>query len=167
MKKRSLAIFMALVMVVSFMLATVTLVYAGSMDGVFTDYPLFSNDATFGTLKLRNTKSASFGGVSFDAESKYRWKTMSGTNDQIQNWATLKITSSISLAAIGYPGFGMATASDTFYGNNISTTTSRTVSAGDDANGSVAELRADFYTKVSSTMFGTIYLDDHSVYNIE
>lgn len=167
MKKRSLAIFMALVMVVSFMLATVTLVYAGSMDGVYTDYPLFSNDATFGTLTLRNTKSASFGGVSFDAESKYRWKTMSGTADQMQNRATLKITSSISLAAIGYPGFGMATASDTFYGNNISTTTSRTVSAGDNATGPVAELRVDFYTKVNSTIDGYVYLSNTIRYDIE
>lgn len=71
MKKRVVSMFLALVVVLSFLLSISSFAYTASFSGYTNDFSIFNNHPTYGTLKLRIRQSAAFDGMYFEAKGEY------------------------------------------------------------------------------------------------
>ena len=166
MKTKIISLFLAFVMVFSVALSIASLAFYASFSGLYNDFVLFTNDTTYGSLTLRITQSGEIDDSYFEAEGKYKWAVQSGTTDQLQNHSTLKIKGTVICTAYLLNGSVPKIKTSTFYGNNISTTISRTITAFDDADGMIQSTQNEYKYTITSTMDSSLYFHNSVTRNL-
>ena len=164
MKKISLAL--VVVMAISYILSIASLAYYNSFSGLYDDFVLFTNDSVYGSLTLRITQAGELNGTYFEAEGKYKWAVRNGTTDQMQNHATLKIKGTVYSFATCTGDVDSAMNTATFYGNNITTSTSRTITAYNDAYTTVLFISNRYEYYITSTIDGSFIAQDYTIKNL-
>ena len=164
MKKISLAL--VVVMAVSCVLSIASMAYHCSFSGLYDDFVLYTNDSVYGSLTLRIIQAGELNGTFFSAEGKYKWAVRSGTSDQMQNHATLKIKGTVYSTATCTGDIDSATNTATFYGNQITTSTSRTIVAFDNAATTVLSISNKYQFHITSTIDGSFIAQDYVIKNL-